>query len=397
MTNAQKVELRYQYIMAHTTKAQGDAARTADGFANSSRALKDNLKDLGTSIGQKLLPVAGALIKWANLGIEAFRELARKSNIAEGALIAVAAAIAAMNAAAIADMLPALTAMLLLAAAIDEVITTMNGGQSLIRDWIDGWKGVGATDELVRNLKESLKDLDGNMPDMVTSWNLLEDSIDDVGYAVQQLIGEFERLLKMPIAAPLQWMDKLDQKIWSMPGLKQVHERLEENDKKYLQEHGVANPLAGGRKWYGDDTPTAVANYRGSEASATTSLQGKIEMRRARKGRAYVEEQAARHERVRQRRVKENEAQSSRSKTQDIQDAGMSMPAAEPAVSVEPPLSLAAPASSAPAVTNNISNVTINNGDINMSTDSSMSDARRGAQAAQAERRRTADSLKRGG
>jgi hypothetical protein len=120
-------------------------------------------------------------------------------------------------------------------------------------------------------------------------------------------------------------------------------------------------------------------------------------MRRARKGRAYVEEQAARHERVRQRRVKENEAQSSRSKTQDIQDAGMSMPAAEPAVSVEPPLSLAAPASSAPAVTNNISNVTINNGDINMSTDSSMSDARRGAQAAQAERRRTADSLKRGG
>lgn len=407
MTNAQKVELRYQYIMSHTTKAQGDAARTADGFANASRALKDNLKDLGTQIGQKLLPLAGRMIKWASQAIDGFRELASRSNIAEGALVAVAAAIAAMNAAALRDMLPAIIGMALLAAAIDEVTTTLDGGQSLMRDWIDGWAGVGTTDKLVASLKTNLEDLDGNMPDMITSWHLLADSVDDAGFAIQELLTEMKRLLTLPIAAPLQWIDKLDAKFKSLPGVKQFYARVDANlakeEAQWTKDHpGEAFPFARGPKWYDEDNqrePNEAA-YQGTLAPAATTLPQKLEQRRARRQRGQVQDQAAREEARRLRKYKQYESQSSRVReSRSIPDAGMSVaPPAPPEslISEAPLLSLPAPASAAPAVVNNI---TVTNGDINMSMDSSSSTsaARQATKAAQAERRRTQDALKRGG
>ncbi|HAI41518.1 MAG TPA: hypothetical protein DCM40_27100, partial [Maribacter sp.] len=53
-------------IMAGTTDAQGDAARTADSFANQTRALKSSLALLGVEIGKELLPTATALVKTFN-------------------------------------------------------------------------------------------------------------------------------------------------------------------------------------------------------------------------------------------------------------------------------------------------------------------------------------------
>ncbi|NIQ97566.1 MAG: hypothetical protein GWN87_27860, partial [Desulfuromonadales bacterium] len=58
MTEAEKTTLRYQFILSKTTAAQGDAARTADGYANLTKRLQANLKDLGTEIGFALLPGA---------------------------------------------------------------------------------------------------------------------------------------------------------------------------------------------------------------------------------------------------------------------------------------------------------------------------------------------------
>ena len=51
-TNAEKVQARLNLIMAGTTDAQGDAARTADSFANRSKALGAALQDLAvTAVG----------------------------------------------------------------------------------------------------------------------------------------------------------------------------------------------------------------------------------------------------------------------------------------------------------------------------------------------------------
>ena len=64
MTQAQKVALRYAFVMDATKNAQGDFANTSDGAANS-RAT-ETLKELGVSFGQVLLPVITPIIQKNN-------------------------------------------------------------------------------------------------------------------------------------------------------------------------------------------------------------------------------------------------------------------------------------------------------------------------------------------
>lgn len=62
MTSSEKAELRYAYIMEQTKDAQGDFARTSDGFANSVRQLETLLTELKLTIGEALIgPVTEAL------------------------------------------------------------------------------------------------------------------------------------------------------------------------------------------------------------------------------------------------------------------------------------------------------------------------------------------------
>lgn len=58
MDQAQQVTLRYGYLMKVTKDAQGDFARTSDGFANKLRILQGQWTNLKTTIGNQLLPVA---------------------------------------------------------------------------------------------------------------------------------------------------------------------------------------------------------------------------------------------------------------------------------------------------------------------------------------------------
>lgn len=55
MTQAEKVMLRYQYIMASTGAAQGDFAKTADTWKNSIVILKQEFQQLGIVIGSGLI------------------------------------------------------------------------------------------------------------------------------------------------------------------------------------------------------------------------------------------------------------------------------------------------------------------------------------------------------
>lgn len=56
LTPQQRVLSAYSLILKQTKDAQGDAARTQDGFANSSRKLQKEISELQTQLGQKLLP-----------------------------------------------------------------------------------------------------------------------------------------------------------------------------------------------------------------------------------------------------------------------------------------------------------------------------------------------------
>lgn len=56
MTVAEKTMLRYNLILARTTDAHGDAAKTSGSFANASKALAAKLKDSSIKMGMTLLP-----------------------------------------------------------------------------------------------------------------------------------------------------------------------------------------------------------------------------------------------------------------------------------------------------------------------------------------------------
>ena len=66
MTEAEKVQLRYNYIMDATSDSQGDFARTSDGFANQLRLLSNNIDSLAANIGAALLPAATAGLQAIN-------------------------------------------------------------------------------------------------------------------------------------------------------------------------------------------------------------------------------------------------------------------------------------------------------------------------------------------
>ena len=62
MTQSEQTVLRYQYLMQATADAQGDFARTSDGYANSVRKLETNVNALKTALGSTFLDVvAGAV------------------------------------------------------------------------------------------------------------------------------------------------------------------------------------------------------------------------------------------------------------------------------------------------------------------------------------------------
>ena len=72
MTQAEKVNLRYQFILAQTGNAQGDFERTQEGAANQMRIFTEGLKELGADIGEILLPAFTKMVKFANSLIKKF-------------------------------------------------------------------------------------------------------------------------------------------------------------------------------------------------------------------------------------------------------------------------------------------------------------------------------------
>lgn len=68
MTQAEKTMLRYQYVMANTTAAQGDFERTINTWANQTRVAGENLKKLQVILGQ--------------IGIYSFKPLVQSFNVA---------------------------------------------------------------------------------------------------------------------------------------------------------------------------------------------------------------------------------------------------------------------------------------------------------------------------
>ena len=86
MSQAEKVQLRYNYVMEQTSLAQGDFAKTSGGWANQTRIMSEQFKELGGTIGTLLMNVLlpavrtintalSSLISWAGQAVKAISEV----------------------------------------------------------------------------------------------------------------------------------------------------------------------------------------------------------------------------------------------------------------------------------------------------------------------------------
>ncbi len=148
MTQEEKAQLRFQYIMKMTRNAQGQALRESESFGNQLKGLKDAFTDLATELGGRFLGGATGLLTWLREGVLWFKNLARSTHIVEAALFALVPAIAAF----LAPFLPAILSVLaftlaasFLAFVLDDLWTNFVEGKpsvtGLIGEIIAGGEG----------------------------------------------------------------------------------------------------------------------------------------------------------------------------------------------------------------------------------------------------------------
>lgn len=66
MSQAEKVQLRYAFVMQQTALAQGDFARTSDSWANQTRILSEQWKEFLGILGNGLIQVLTPIVKYLN-------------------------------------------------------------------------------------------------------------------------------------------------------------------------------------------------------------------------------------------------------------------------------------------------------------------------------------------
>jgi phage-related minor tail protein len=91
MSEAEKVQLRYNFVLQQTTDAQGDYARTSDGTANSVKTFQAALEDLAVTFGQEVLPIITPIIQGlTNIvkAISALPEPVKKAIVVIGMVVA---------------------------------------------------------------------------------------------------------------------------------------------------------------------------------------------------------------------------------------------------------------------------------------------------------------------
>ena len=119
MSQAEKTQLRYAFIMANTTNAQGDFIRTQDGAANQMRIFGEGVKELTTEFGQLLLPAFTKIVTAANKIIDKFIAL---DSTTKKTILIVAGLVAAIG-----PVLLALGTLITLAPALGTAFTVMTG------------------------------------------------------------------------------------------------------------------------------------------------------------------------------------------------------------------------------------------------------------------------------
>ncbi|MBM7836444.1 hypothetical protein [Clostridium sardiniense] len=132
MTQAEQVQLRYNYVMSKTKDAQGDFSRTGDQAANASRKFHESLSQLMAVIGNNLLPIFTPFINKANELIVKFSQM---SPATQKIIISIAGFIAVLG--------PAFIFLGKFVGGINKSITALVKFPGQVKKGIDGVKNFG--------------------------------------------------------------------------------------------------------------------------------------------------------------------------------------------------------------------------------------------------------------
>jgi len=159
MTQAEKTLLRFKVILEQSTKATGDATRTAGEYANVLRGLEARVKELATELGKRLLPALKAFYKWTTDMLGSLARLTDTSNLFQGSLAALGIVILQT----FGGKLWALTMfglkLGLISALIDDIISFAQGNTSLIGRFLNALGGEGTSTKWLEAISRALRDI----------------------------------------------------------------------------------------------------------------------------------------------------------------------------------------------------------------------------------------------
>lgn len=165
-SEAVKMTVRFNKIMADTIDKQGWAAKTSEQYDNKLRKLKEDVKDLSIAFGGKLTTSLGAVLGVMSKGSTKLVELVQNSHMAEvalGSLAAVAGLFALRWTIMNIPLLLTIGSLALLYFAIEDVYTGLQGGDSIIKDWFVNIAGQEAWNDAIRTWQAGKKALDDIM------------------------------------------------------------------------------------------------------------------------------------------------------------------------------------------------------------------------------------------
>ena len=184
MTQAEKVQLRYGYVMSVTKNAQGDFARTSSGLANQTRMTGERFKQLSAEIGEKLAPVMNKILEVVNKVITKFGSL---SDTQQNVILVILGVVAALG--------PMLMLLGSIATGIGAVTTALTflAAHPIVLVIIAIVAALGALAFIVWKNKEAFEKLWNEViaPILMPALNSLKDTV------MNQLVPALQRLWDM--------------------------------------------------------------------------------------------------------------------------------------------------------------------------------------------------------
>lgn len=218
--------MRYQYLMANTTVAQGDFARTSESYSNQLKLFEQNMLELQATIGESLLPTLTGLLQIMNSLFESEESASEGVKEVKDAFAGelATAESTATKALALVEALEELEktsedaasseawAMLIkelertipgIGDLINDQTGKIEGGSTALREYIDNWKELAITASKQKAMQSLMEEYNTKSTQLATLINeqMVADKL-EVDYAEDQ--KEYEQAFADTIVAGMK-------------------------------------------------------------------------------------------------------------------------------------------------------------------------------------------------